>query len=168
MRFNNLAVLLCVSVLFCTGGVSAASMFANFSETTSVIVNSTYVITDAPGTPMFMWIAAIIGTIILILISFLQFRHGEEGLVAVAAVFGSSFSFATAWNVDQITTSGIVLNGDTYAIIEKHTIYHFDTIALFILLPLLLFTLANVARIWLNYRRMKQIAVIETETQETE
>jgi hypothetical protein len=82
------------------------------------------------------------------------------------AIFPVGLSFASAFNVDQITVAGITALTGSYTIIEKHTLYHFDLIAWSCLLPLLVFTFVNVGRIWINMKAIKQVAKVEPAEQE--
>ena len=161
MRFRLPSIAM-LSLLSLISSVSA-SMVTNFSQTDNIIINSTSVISNAPGTPFGIWVASIIAAIILILISFFKFKDGEEGIVSVMAWFPSAFALYAAFNVDQITVAGVVASSGTYAVIEKHSLYHFDLIAYACLLPLLVLALINTARIWLNTKAMKQIAAVDEE-----
>ena len=131
-----------------------ASMTTTFGSSDTVVVNRTDVMNESRGTPMSLWILSIIAAIVLILISYVKFPNGEEGLVAVMAIFPAAFSYLTAFDVDQITVAGVTAVSGTYHIIEKHTIYHFDDLAHFILLPLVVWTIINVYRIYINYKRI--------------
>lgn len=159
MRLQGYLLILIAALLFFQP-VSAA-MTNTFGSADTVIVNRTDVISESKSTPISVWILSIIATVILVLISFLKFPKGEEGLVAVMAIFPAVFSYIAAFNVDQITVAGVTAASGTYHILEKHTIYHFDDIAHFILLPLLVWTIVNVIRIHLNYKRINEAARYE-------
>ena len=141
----------------------SAQMSANFSPSDHVVVNTTYLISNSPGLPYEIWILSIVATILLVLISFVSFPHGEEGLASIMAWFTSGLAFTSAFNVDHITSYGVVASNLSYILIEKHTIYHFDMIAYVCLLPMLIFTVANSIRIWLNMKAMKEVARVEEE-----
>jgi hypothetical protein len=138
-----------------------ATMTTTFGSSDTVVVNRTDVMNENRGTPISLWILSIIATLALILISYLKFPNGEEGLVGVMAIFPSAFAYLTAFDVDQITVTGITAASGTYHIIEKHTIYHFDDLAHFILLPLLVWTIINVFRIYFNYKKITDASKFE-------
>lgn len=164
MRLRALTLTLFLTSLIAS---ASATMTTIFNPADSVIVNSTYVISNAAGTPYNIWIAAIVAAILLIIIACFSFPYGAEGMISVMAWFPAGFAFATAFNVDQITVAGVTAMTGSYTIVEKHTLYHFDLIAYTCLLPLLVCAILNTARIWLNMRALRQIAAPE-ETEQGE
>jgi hypothetical protein len=162
MRKPLLILLLLVVSLVTT---ATATMTTTFAPTDTVIVNTTYILNTATGTPYDIWIYSIVAAIVLVLVSLIKFPHGEEGIVSVMAWFPSAFALFAAFNIDKITASGIMQVSDvaaTYMMVERHTLYHFDLIAYSCLLPLLICTLLNTARIWLNMKAIRQVAVVDT------
>ena len=141
-----------------------AAMTENFTSADTIIVNSTSLISNAPGVPYEMWLMSIVISIVLILISFFTFAHGEEGLISIMSWFTSAFALLSAFNVDRVIGSQMIQNAaGAYVFMEKHTLYHFDTIALTCLLPMLILALLNTGRIYINMRAVKQVAVVEEE-----
>jgi hypothetical protein len=168
MRSRVLILLVPFLLILLVASVSG-TMVQVFDPATPVVVNSTSVITDAQGVPFEMWILSIVASLVIILLSFFSFKHGEEGIISVMAWFTSGFALASAYNVDQITVSNAVaLASGTVVVIEKHSLYHFDTIAMYCLAPMLVLALANTARIWINMRSMRQIATVDSEEVGTE
>jgi hypothetical protein len=159
MRFRFILVLL-AAILLVTS--VSATMTTTFNSSTDVIVNSTSIISDAKGVPYDMWICSILITLLFSVLSFIQFKHGEEGLISLITWFTSGFALFSAFNIDKITGSGLVVTS-TGAVIfmEKHTLYHFDLIALSCLLPMFVCCLLNTGRIYLNMKAMKQIATVD-------
>lgn len=166
MRLQGiLAILILITIL----SIPASAAFTTtFGANDSVLVNRTDVMSDSKAVPINIWILTIVISIILVLISFVRFPIGEEILVAIMAIPPAWYAYLTAYNVDQITVSDIVTVAGGYQIIEKHAIYHFDDIALFILLPFAVWTVVNAVRIYLNYRSIKQASRFEEKTDTTE
>lgn len=159
MRFCFLLVLLAALILITS---VSATMTTTFDSSTTVIVNSTSILSDATGVPYDMWIYSILMTLFLSVLTFVQFKHGEEGLICLTTWFTSGFALFSAYNVDRITGSGLMETSiGTIIFMEKHTIYHFDNIAIFYLLPMFVACLLNGGRIYMNMRTMNQIAKVD-------
>ena len=150
-----------VALIFLLISPSFASMTTTFDSTDTILVNRTDVMSDSKEVPMQMWLLSIMVSIVLVIVSFSRFPVGEEILISIMAIAPAWYAYLTAHNVDQIVVTGITTVSGGYQIIEKHTIYHFDDLALFILLPLAVFTIINSFRIWLNYRQIKRAAMFE-------
>jgi hypothetical protein len=153
--FLLLSILLIVSP-------SMAAMTQVFNSTDTVIVNSTSTMSESTGAPYDLWVYSIIITALILLISFFQFPKGEEGLIAVMAIFTSGYALFSASNVDRIVGTGLQVSGTTMVFMEKHVIYNFGNLYVY-LIPLFIFSLANPVRIWMNMRAMKQIATVDQE-----
>jgi len=143
---------------------ASAAVTTAFGANDSIIVNRTDVMSDSKAVPISIWLLAIAISVILVVVSFLRFPVGEEVLVAIMAIPPAWYAYITAYNVDQIAVAGIATVSGGYQIIEKHTIYHFDDLALFILLPFAVCTMINAFRIYSNYRQIKQAARFEETT----
>ena len=142
----------------------SATMTTTFDPTTTVIVNSTTILSNATGIPWNLWIYSIATTLVLLIISFVNFKHGEEGLISIATWFTSGFALLSAFNIDRIVGGGFVETGAGAMIfMEKHTLYHFDLIAWSCLLPLFVACLLNTGRIYMNMKTMNQIATVDDE-----
>lgn len=166
MRLRFLLVLLAMVIL--VSSVSA-TMTTTFDPTSTVIVNSTSVLSNATGIPYDLWLYSIAATLILLIVSFMSFKHGEEGLISIATWFTSGFALFSAFNIDKVTGSGLLGTGTTamtYVFMEKHTLYHFDLIAWSCLLPLFVACLLNTGRIYMNMKTMNQVATVDDNARE--
>ena len=159
--FPHLLLLLALIVLIAP---AMAAMTTTFDPATTVSVNSTSVLSNATGIPYDMWIYSIAITLLLLIISFMSFAHGEEGLISIATWFTSGFALFSAFNIDKITSTGLVETSGTIIAMEIHTINHFDLIAWSCLLPMFVVCLLNTGRIYLNMKAMKQIATVDEDS----
>jgi hypothetical protein len=160
MRFRFLLVLFLATTILATS--ASASMTTVFDPATSVIVNSTSVLSNAEGMPYDLWIYSILTSIVLLILSFVTFKHGEEGIISIATWFTSGFALFSAFNIDRIVGSGLMETSDGVIVfMEKHTLYHFDLMAWTCLLPLFVVCLLNTGRIYMNMRTMNQIARVD-------
>ena len=139
ISFSSVVVLLLAGLI---GTVSAAPL--------SVIMNKTYVLDPGNTTPVSIWIAAIVLGFILIVISFIKFQDGEEGLISIIAWIPLGFALVTSFAVDRITSIGYATDAaGTPILIETHTVTSFWQVAL-ILFIILAFAVGNTWRIYAN------------------
>ena len=153
----------------------ASSVSAEMTQTVpagyTAIVNQTWLLNNQPTTPYYLWVGAIALAIVLIITSFHKgFDYGERGIVSVMAWFPAGFAFTTAFSVDQVTSYGAtsIATNQTLALMEIHTIYHFDWIAYSCLLPLLILALLNTIGLYLSWKAMRSMAEPETRNNETD
>jgi hypothetical protein len=154
IRYLLYAIIL-LSVI--TTSVSGAAMNKTFQPTDIVVINQTYTISNNPATPFIVWAAAGYLGILLLILSFFSFSKGEEGLISILAWIPLGFAMFTSFAVDVVNGSGVVGGGGTYALIENHTIYAFNTIAI-LYFVLLAFAIANTYRIWMDQKKMVEVS----------
>lgn len=150
-----LFVLLLLSVL--TSTVSGQIMNKSFQATDIVIINQTYTISNNPSTPFLIWAASGYLGILLLILSFFSFPKGEEGLISILAWIPLAFTMFTSFAVEVVNGSGVVGGSGTYVLIENHTIYAFNTIAI-LFMVLLAFAIGNTYRIWIDQKKMAEIS----------
>ena len=140
-------------ILILAGMVAAVS-----AAPVEVSINKTYVIEPAGTTPFNLWVGSILLGVFLVLLSFLKFRDGEEGLISVIAWIPIAFATFTSFAVDRITSTGYATDATgTPILIELHTVSSYPIIAL-VLLIMLVFAMGNTYRIAANQMTMKEKA----------
>jgi len=112
-----------------------------------------------------MWAGAIILGLILVLLSFMPglYGSGEEGLVSIIAWIPIAFAFYTSFSVDRITSAGMGTIADSsnkFVLLEAHTVYHFDVVALCLLI-FLAFAIGNTYRIWVSQKKLRELSEME-------
>ena len=136
----------------------ALAALVQSASAVAVSINKTYVVEPSGTVPFIIWVGAIVVGIILVLISFLHFSDGEEGLVSIVSWFPIGFAFLTAFAVDRITSTGYSVAADgTPILIEMHTVSSYWYVAI-PLLVFLIFAIGNTIRIYSNQAGRKQIA----------
>ena len=133
--------------------------------TVSADINTTnvYVLDESGTIPFSVWAGAIILGLVLIIISFVHFPAGEEGLVSILAWIPIGFAMFTSFSVDMVAGAGVGagLAGTTdVTTVVVHNIHHFDTIAV-ALMVLLAFAIGNTYRIAANQRKLREMAQSE-------
>ena len=148
-------VLIALIVLVPT--VSAANITHDLPATQDLTVNKTYTLNTSAGTPMILWIGAIIMGIILMVLSCIPFPNGEEGLISIAAWLPIAFALYTSYTVDVITNAGTVVSPAGIAQLESHTIYQFSTVAI-LLMIVLAAAVGNTYRIWVSQKKLRELS----------
>jgi len=131
----------------------------------SVYINTTYKLSNDTSTPFSMWAGAILLGVFLVLLSFMSgfFPNGEEGLVSILAWIPIAFALFASFAVDRITSAGLGSIGGTtnkFVLLESHTVYHFDVVAVCLVL-LLAFAIGNSWRIWISQKKLRQLTETE-------
>ena len=156
MNIRNLLYAIIIAS-FLIGTVSGAAMNKTFQPTDIVVINQTYTISNNPSTPFIIWAASAYLGILLLILSFFQFPKGEEGLISILAWIPIAFTMFTSFAVDVVNSSGVVGGSGTYALIENHTIYSFNTIAI-LFMVILAFAIGNTYRIWVDQKKMVEVS----------
>ena len=119
----------------------------------TVITNKTYVLNPPGTTPFNIWAGAAIIGLLLLLVSFLKFPSGEEGLISIVAWIPIGFAMLTSFAVDRITSTGYSMDAaGTPILIEIHTVSNYSSIAIALLI-LLVFAIGNTYRIWITQNK---------------
>jgi lysylphosphatidylglycerol synthetase-like protein (DUF2156 family) len=137
-------------------GVLAADPVHAIPLSQNLTVNKTYTLDSSNSTPATLWVGAIVLGVILVILSFLSFPNGEEGLVSIMAWIPIGFAMYTALSVDSITNAGTVASSIGITQVESHTIYQFNLIAM-LLMIFLAIAIGNTYRIWVSQKKMKEL-----------
>jgi len=148
-------VLLLVFLL--TQGVTAANVTHDMPASQNLTVNKTFTLDGGGTTPVTLWLGGIVLGILLILLSFVHFDGGEEGLVSIMAWIPLAFSMYTSNSVDAITNAGLAASASGITQVESHTIYQFNTISILCMI-MLAFAIANTYRIWVSQKKLKELS----------
>ena len=148
-------VLLLVFLL--TQGVTAANVTHDMPASQNLTVNKTFTLDGGGTTPVTLWLGGIVLGIVLILLSFVHFDGGEEGLVSIMAWIPLAFSMYTSNSVDAITNAGLAASASGITQVESHTIYQFNTISILCMI-MLAFAIANTYRIWVSQKKLKELS----------
>jgi hypothetical protein len=151
----NPIFLFLIAVLVLTIIISPAA-----ATTPPVNVTRIYTIDESGATPYSFWIGCILAGLALLVISFIHFPAGEEGLVSIIAWIPLGFAMYAAFAVDMVTGSGAgaaISGSSNYVAIEAHSIHSFPVaaVALFILL---LGAIGNTIRIAGNMKKINEAA----------
>jgi hypothetical protein len=125
-----------------------------------VNVTRIYTIDESGATPYSFWIGCILAGIALLVISFIHFPAGEEGLVSIIAWIPIGFAMYAAFAVDMVTGSGAgaaISGSSNYVAIEAHSIHSFPTVAIALFI-LLLGAIGNTIRIAGNLKKLNEAA----------
>jgi hypothetical protein len=138
--------------LFVVALIVSPVVAGNFSQEMNpsqvVYLNKTYVKNDSGAIPFNVWAGAIIAGLVLLILSFLKFPRGEEGLISIMAWFPIGIALFSSFAVERITSAGIAIDATgELIIIEQYTVTSYTTIALG-LFVLLVFGFGNTYRIW--------------------
>jgi hypothetical protein len=133
--------------------VHGAVMNQSFGATDVVTINQTYTLSNSPATPFIIWAAAGYLGILLLILSFFSFPNGEEGLISILAWIPLAFTAFTSFSVDIVNGSGVVGGSGIYTLIENHTVYSFNTIAILFFVTLA-FAVGNTYRIWTTQKSL--------------
>ena len=152
-------LLFLITILLIISPVMGATLSNVLNPTDTLIVNSTTRLSNETAIPFSMWIGAIILGLVLVVISFMSvlFKDGEEGLVSIFAWIPIAYALYSSFAVDVKSSTGMVGSGGDYVILESHTIYHFDVVALCLLI-LLVFAIGNTYRIWVSQKRLRELS----------
>jgi len=148
-------VLLLVFLL--TQGVTAANVTHDMPASQNLTVNKTFTLDGGGTTPVTLWLGGIVLGILLILLSFVHFDGGEEGLVSIMAWIPLAFAMYTSNSVDAITNAGLAASASGITQVESHTIYQFNTISILCMI-MLAFAIANTYRIWVSQKKLKELS----------
>jgi hypothetical protein len=137
-----------------------------FNATSDLVhVNSTYILSQQPDsmiTPdlFLLFICLGIGLMILSCLTTIDACNDLSGILGTIFLFISAIS---AFNVDVVTGTGVasqclaltsgVCSQAEWVLLENHTIYHFGWIGI-VLGFIFLISLANLYRLWTDYRRV--------------
>jgi hypothetical protein len=162
INFKLFFVLVLLAFIVIVPTVSAANVTHQLPTSQDLTVNKTFTLNTGGSTPAVMWFGAILIGIILVILSFLPFPNGEEGLLSIAAWIPIAYAMYTAMKVDVITNAGTVVSAAGVTQVESHTIYQFNTEAI-ILLVLLAAAIGNTYRIWVSQKKMRELSNPEPE-----
>lgn len=157
-----LLVFVVIGILAFTLPVSAANVTHDMPSGQDLTVNKTYSLSTGGSTPAVMWFGAILIGLFLILISFVPFPNGEEGLVSIMAWIPIAYAMYTSLKVDVITNAGTVVSTAGVTQVESHTIYQFSNEAV-ILLILFAAAIGNTYRIWVSQKKLRDLSNPEPE-----
>lgn len=138
-------------------GVTAANVTHDMPASQNLTVNKTFTLDGGGTTPVTLWLGGIVLGIVLILLSFVHFDGGEEGLVSIMAWIPLAFSMYTSNTVDAITNAGLAASASGITQVESHTIYQFNTIQILCMI-MLAFAIANTYRIWVSQKKLKELS----------
>ena len=127
------------------------------ATSTPVNVTKIYTIDGSGATPYSFWIGSILLGIALLVISFLHFPAGEEGLVSIIAWIPIGFAMYAAFAVDVVSGGGGISGPVEYIAVETHSVHSFPTIAVALFI-LLLFAIGNTIRIAGNLKKLNEMA----------
>jgi hypothetical protein len=152
---SNPIFLFLISLLIFTTIVSPAA-----ATTPPVNVTRIYTIDESGATPYSFWIGCILAGLALLVISFIHFPAGEEGLVSIIAWIPIGFAMYAAFAVDMVTGSGAgaaVSGTSNYVAIEAHSVHSFPAVAVALFI-LLLGAIGNTIRIAGNLKKLNEAA----------
>lgn len=167
--FKSLKCLFLLALLLLLVSPSSAVLNKTFPISDNAIYNQSFIMNNDSSTPFIIWCGAIIIGIILILLSLMSglFSNGEEGLVSILSWIPISYAIFSSFAVDMITGFGVTSQPDPgagfvneYALMELHTIYHFDVVAV-CLFVLLAFAIGNTYRIWVSQKKLREYSEME-------
>ena len=138
-------------------GVTAANVTHDMPASQNLTVNKTFTLDGGGTTPVTLWLGGIVLGIVLILLSFVHFDGGEEGLVSIMAWIPLAFSMYTSNTVDAITNAGLAASATGITQVESHTIYQFNTISILCMI-MLAFAITNTYRIWVSQKKLKELS----------
>ena len=138
-------------------GVTAANVTHDMPASQNLTVNKTFTLDGGGTTPVTLWLGGIVLGIFLILLSFVHFDGGEEGLVSIMAWIPLAFSMYTSNTVDAITNAGLAASATGITQVESHTIYQFNTISILCMI-MLAFAITNTYRIWVSQKKLKELS----------
>lgn len=133
-----------------------------FTQGDLAIYNKSYTIPTDGSTPYSLWTGAILLGIILILLSFTSgiYPNGEEGLVSILSWIPISYALYASFAVDVLqgfgVTSQCLGTSGEYVLMESHSVYHFDVVAICLFI-LLAFAIGNTYRIWVSQKNLQMI-----------
>jgi hypothetical protein len=151
----NPIFLFLISVLLLTVLISPVA-----AVTPSVNVTRVYTVDESGATPYSFWIGCILAGLALLIISFVHFPAGEEGLVSVIAWIPIGFAMYAAFAVDMVTGSGAgaaISGASNYVAIEAHSVHSFPAVAVALFI-LLLGAIGNTIRIAGNLKKLNEMA----------
>jgi hypothetical protein len=127
------------------------------------VYNQSFINANQPltMTTQTVWLALVLLGVGLLVLS----AVGKSGMVhqdlsgILAAIF-LGVSFAGSWAVDTVTGYGVLVSGSKFVLMENHTIYHYDLYG-FALGLVFLISLANLYRLFLDYRRVTKQEAME-------
>ena len=139
--------------------------FTNLANTTTgtYITNQTYTLANQPiqmTTPEFLIVFSLLGVGLLIVSCLGRPGDIHQDLTGALASIFLFVSGISAWAVDTVTSYGTVVSGTTYILMEGHTIYHYDALGVALAIVFLI-SLANLYRLWLDYRRITKPDAID-------
>jgi hypothetical protein len=151
----NLIFLFLISLLVFMAVISPAA-----ATSPPVNVTRIYTIDESGATPYSFWIGCILAGIALLVISFIHFPAGEEGLVSIIAWIPIGFAMYAAFAVDMVTGSGAgaaISGSSNYVAIEAHSIHSFPTVAIALFI-LLLGAIGNTIRIAGKLKKLNEMS----------
>jgi hypothetical protein len=159
-RFGLIFLLLLF--LTTTPALAAGNFTPVFNADEGVHYNQTYVLSENPATPFEVWAGAIFLGVFLLILSFMKFPLGEEGLISILAWFPLGFATYSSFAVDFMGGFGAAALAETsppyqFVLMELHTVYHFDVLAVGLLI-LTGFAIGNTLRIWVSQRRLRELS----------
>jgi hypothetical protein len=152
---HNILLLLLICVIGIQS-VSAATVTHNLDSNLSV--NRTTTIDTGQGVPSILWVGAIgLGFVLLILSIIIHTEDGGEGIISIMAWL--PFALAMYWSlrVDVITNAGVVATSTGTQMLESHTIYQLNLVAMLLMIMLAL-SIGNTYRLWVSQKKMKELA----------
>ena len=143
--------------------VAAIALTGIVSATATVNTTRVFVLDSSGTTPLYIWAGAIILGLVLILISFVGFPHGEEAIVSILAWIPTAYAMFTSFAVETVSGAGVGagLSGSSdITTVEVHTIHAYPVIAV-VLFIVLMFAIGNTVRIVTNQMAMRKLSQAE-------
>ena len=113
-----------------------------------------------------LWLVTCLIGIAMLLMSAMDFNYVVKDLTSIFASLFLFISTVQAFAVDTVTGYGVTnleVGGiRTFALMENHTIYHYDFIGVALGICFAI-SIANIYRLWLERRRVEEVATDERE-----
>lgn len=174
--WDNQTDLITVAVngTFCTGGgpggncTPSGNFTQYFNQSDLIHYNSSTIIANQPVqmTTELIWIVFALLGIAMLLMSAMDFNYVVKDLTSIFATLFLFISTIQAFSVNTVTGYGVTnldVNGiRTFVLMENHTIYHYDFIGVALGICFII-AIANQYRLWLEWRRVKEVSSDEEE-----
>jgi len=106
-------------------------------------------------TPFIWGLLIVIGIALLVLSTIGQAGSLHQDLCGGLSWIIIFIAAACSWSVDTVTGYGVVADDGFYALLENHTIYHYDAVGILLVL-IWVGCWINLFRLWLDYRRISK------------
>ena len=170
MNYRALSLLILIGFLF-VPLVSAANYTVAFPITNVVVVNQSYHIFDQNATAFPEWIFEVVLGLVLFFAALYASTKPEMGeidsILSVMSCFPMFVAAFMATSIDYVTGYGVastvINNISYYALVENHTIYHYDITGLVLWVFSVIATL-NTIRVIVNHRKFDRMFQQKGET----